>query len=197
MTFSLISCMILLTNILEEEIMSRRVGVRSENKEQAILEIEQALEATTDIRSRERLQSILMLLHSEKYDTVAKYTGRSKASIHNYASAYREHGIEGLAMNYSPGRTSRLTPKQIDNLKDIIENKTPEEMGFKSEMNWISPLIQKLIEKEYGVKYTNRGVRALLKRIDFSFTRPNYTLEKADPEKQEVFKQDFEDLKKN
>jgi putative transposase len=34
-------------------------------------------------------------------------------------------------------------------------------------------------------------------RLGFSFTRPTYTLEKADLEKQEKFKQDFKDIKKN
>ena len=36
----------------------------------------------------------------------------------------------------------------------------------------------------------------VLYRLDLSYTRPTYTLAKADPEKQEAFKQDFEVLKK-
>jgi putative transposase len=33
-------------------------------------------------------------------------------------------------------------------------------------------------------------------RLNLSYTRPTYTLAKADKEKQEAFKQEFEDLKK-
>lgn len=36
----------------------------------------------------------------------------------------------------------------------------------------------------------------VLYRMELSFTRPTYTLAKADPQKQEQFKQDFELLKK-
>ena len=37
----------------------------------------------------------------------------------------------------------------------------------------------------------------VLHRLNLSYTRPTYTLEKADIEKQENFKQDFEVLKKS
>lgn len=36
-----------------------------------------------------------------------------------------------------------------------------------------------------------------LHRLNLRYTRPTYTLEKADSEKQEAFKQDFEVLKKS
>jgi putative transposase len=54
-----------------------------------------------------------------------------------------------------------------------------------------------LTKKKYGVVFTDRGVRALLYRLGLSYTRPTYTLAKADPEKQEAFKEEFETAKKN
>jgi len=36
----------------------------------------------------------------------------------------------------------------------------------------------------------------VLHRLNLSYTRPTYTLAKADPQKQEEFKQEFELLKK-
>lgn len=36
----------------------------------------------------------------------------------------------------------------------------------------------------------------ILHRLNLSYTRPTYVLKKADKEKQESFKQDFEELKK-
>ena len=37
----------------------------------------------------------------------------------------------------------------------------------------------------------------ILHRLNLSYTRPTYVLKKADPEKQEIFKFDFEALKKH
>ena len=39
-------------------------------------------------------------------------------------------------------------------------------------------------------------MRDLLERIGLSYTRPTYTLAKANPQKQEEFKEKFKDLKK-
>jgi len=63
--------------------------------------------------------------------------------------------------------------------------------------NWTAPLICCLVEKKYSVKYSERGMRDLLERIGLSYTRPTYTLAKANPQKQEEFKEKFKDLKKN
>lgn len=45
------------------------------------------------------------------------------------------------------------------------------------------------------MEYSHREMADVLYRTDLSFTRPTYTLAKADPQKQEHFKQDFEILK--
>lgn len=63
-------------------------------------------------------------------------------------------------------------------------------------MNWNSGMIGQWIEKQFQVKYSERGTRELLYRLGFSFTRPTYTLAKADPERQKAFIQDFDGLKK-
>ncbi|MCL6570918.1 MAG: winged helix-turn-helix domain-containing protein [Bacillus sp. (in: Bacteria)] len=63
-------------------------------------------------------------------------------------------------------------------------------------MNWTSGLINKWIKQEFDVRFSEKGTRTLLYRLGFSHTRPTYTLAKADPEKQEAFKQELEGLKK-
>jgi len=39
------------------------------------------------------------------------------------------------------------------------------------------------IEKEWGETYTLRGVSRILEDLGLSYTRPTYTLKKADPQK--------------
>lgn len=100
-------------------------------------------------------------------------------------------------MGHSPGRPRQLTPQQEQQLYQTVVDKTPKDVGFPAKMNWTSPIIRKWIEREYGVLYSDRGTRELLYRINLSFTTPTYTLAKADPAKQEAFKQEFEEYKKN
>lgn len=181
--------------------MNKRVGVTESKKEQAIQEIKEAMKENTkenkNLRMHERYLTILMILRGESYEKIADLTGKSLPTLYNYAKAYRENGIDGLKMGHSPGRPCLLTTEQEQQVYQTIVNKIPSDVGFPAKMNWTSPIIRKWIEKEFGVKYSDRGTRELLYRLNLSFTKPTYTLEKADPAKQEAFKQTFEEVKKN
>lgn len=117
--------------------------------------------------------------------------------MYNYSKSYRENGLKGLQIGHSPGRNPLLTPEQEQKLYQTIVNQTPVAVGFPVEMNWTSPIIRKWIKQEFNVRYSDRGTRKLLHRLDLRFTKPTYTLAKADPVKQEDFKQAFESIKKN
>ena len=70
---------------------------------------------------------------------------------------------------------------------------TPEEVGFKNRCNWTIALVQESIQKKFNVNMCHRAVYVAMDRLNLSYTRPTYVLAKADKEKQEIFKQDFED----
>ena len=177
--------------------MSERLGIPANQKNEAMKEIQVAMKNHPDARMYKRYQTILMLLQGESYQKISAYTGVGLASLYNYSAAYREQGIAGLERGKPTGRPSKLTPEQEQILYETIVHKTPVEVGFPVEMNWTSPLIRQWMEREWNVSYSDRGTREVLYRLNLSFTKPTYTLEKADPIKQEVFKEEFEILKKN
>lgn len=166
-------------------------------KNPAIQEIKAAMKGNKDLRMHERYQIMIMVLRAEPYQKISELTGRSHGTICNYVKAYKNGGIAGLKMQHSPGRPRQLTPEQEQQVYQMIVDKTPVDVGFPSKMNWTSPIIRKWIEQEFGVLYSDRGTRELLYRINLSFTTPTYTLAKADPVKQEAFKKEFENTKKN
>jgi len=57
-------------------------------------------------------------------------------------------------------------------------------------------LVRQWVIKEFNIKMSHRGIAYVLHRLNLSYTRPTYVLAKADKEKQEKFKNDFEVLKK-
>jgi putative transposase len=101
-----------------------------------------------------------------------------------------------LELGESPGRPSFLTKEQENQVRKLLVDRRPSDVGFPSEMNWTAPLLRDWIQREFNVKYSERGTRKLLHLLGFSFTKPTYTLALADSEKQEQFKQDFEMVKK-
>ena len=64
-------------------------------------------------------------------------------------------------------------------------------------MNWTASLALQWVKREFGVEYTTSGMTDLMHRLNLSYTRPPYSLAKADKTKQEEFCESFEDLKKS
>ena len=170
--------------------------LRSDNENPEIQTVKAALKSTKDKRMFERYQTILLYLHGVTYDKISVIVGKSTATIGHYVKAYREGGLEGLTIGLSPGRPPFLTFDQEEELRHLLIERRPADVGFPAEMNWTSFLVRDWIEREFGVKYSDRGVRKLLRLMGFSYTKPTYTLAKADPIKQEAFKSDFEAVKK-
>jgi putative transposase len=160
-----------------------------------IMAIKAAIKANKDLRMHERYQTILLDLHNVSKQDISKLIGRSLSTVYNYINAYRKEGIHGLRLESPSGRPSLLTTEQEQQVYQTVVNQTPADVGFPAKMNWTSPIIQKWIEREFGVSYSDRGARELLYRLKLSFTVPTYTLAKADPVKQEAFLQEFEEYK--
>jgi transposase len=69
-------------------------------------------------------------------------------------------------------------------------------VGFDGIKNWTAKVACLWVQKEFGIPYKVNSMLVLFHRLNLSYTRPTYVLAKADPEKQEQFKKDFEVLKK-
>lgn len=156
-----------------------------------------AMGDTKDLRLFKRYQAILQYLKGQSINEIADFIGCSEKTIYNYVNAYKSNGLVGLIPGESPGRPRLLTEEQEQELYEAIVNKQPVDFDFPAEMNWTSFLIRDWIKQEYDVTFTDRAVRIMLHRLGLSYTRPTYTLAKANPEKQEAFKEEFETTKKN
>ncbi|MFC0906999.1 winged helix-turn-helix domain-containing protein [Clostridium sp. MT-14] len=77
-----------------------------------------------------------------------------------------------------------------------MTTKTSDQLGFGNRKNWNASIARKWVSDNFHIEYSNRGMLQVFHRLNLSYTRPTYTLAKADKEKQEAFKQEFEDLKK-
>ena len=168
------------------------------NREQAIRELEKARHAAPDRRSFERYQALLLWWKGYAPSAIGEIIGRSPATIHNYVNAYKEGGIPGLERGKSPGKPSKLSADQQQVLKETIAYQTPADVGFPARYNWTLHLVVQLIHREWGVTYTLKGASKLLHALGLSYTRPTYTLQKADPVQQQTFVEEtFPILKKS
>ena len=113
-----------------------------------------------------------------------------------YIKNYKEKGLDGLNIAHGGGANKKINEEQEKIIVETITTKTPEDVGFESKKNWTIELIRQWVIQEFNISMSHRGIAYVLHRLNLSYTRPTYVLAKADKEKQEKFKNDFEDLKK-
>ncbi len=104
--------------------------------------------------------------------------------------------MEGLILGKAKGRERKLTAEQESELYEVISEKLPKDVGLEPFCNWTAPLACKYVKNRFGVEFSERGMRDVFYRLKLSYTRPTYTLAKADPVKQEEFKERLEGIKK-
>jgi transposase len=150
--------------------------------------VNSAMKNCKNRRMFERYQTIKLSLEGYDIPQIASITGSCIKTVYNYVNAYTYGGLEGLEMNFSPGRPSLLSSEDKQAVIDVVTNKKPEDVGFKAEMNWTAAIVREWLIREFNVKYSLSGTNALLHELGFTCTRPTYTLANADPIKQEQFK---------
>lgn len=135
----------------------------------------------------------LVLMHENRNcGEVAKTIKMSTRSVQLWVNTFNDEGIEGIIVNSPPGRPSRLSEEQKEELKRDVATH-PRELGYKFS-NWEGKHVSEHIKKKFDVSLKVRRCQYLLHELGFSFQRPRYTFPKADSEQQEVFKAE---VKKN
>ena len=149
-----------------------------------------------NVKQKKRYDVVLLHLEGKTNGKISEYLHVSLRAVSTYLSLYRNGGVNSLLIKKQAGAKKKLTNEQEAELKETISNYTPEEAGVGIFANWTAPLACELVKKRYQVQFSERGMRNLFERIGLSYTRPTYTLAKADPVKQEAFRNEFERLKK-
>jgi len=141
---------------------------------------------------------LVVHLHMKGYTNlqIAEMIGLNKNTVGIYVNTYDTQGADGLIPKKSPGRPNKLTVEQEKKLYTTISENTPDDVGFSGMMNWTANLACHWVKREFGVQYHVNGMLEMFHRLKLSYTRPTYVLTKADPEKQEKFIEDFEEVKK-
>ncbi|MFC3804408.1 IS630 family transposase [Cohnella sp. GCM10012308] len=156
----------------------------SENMEQ----LTTAMRETSDKRLYERYLAVSLRLEGHSFAEIGDVLRRRRQTISLYWQAYQAHGLAGLEMDHSPGQPNKLSEEQRNLLAAMLEQKAPADVGFEARYTWTLPLVAEWIKRSFGVTMSVRGISAMLKRMNFSFTKATYSLVKADADAQAAFR---------
>jgi transposase len=137
-----------------------------------------------DKRKCDRIKAILMLDRGLSYEEIEEHLLLEEDTIKRYFSLYREGGEKALLSTYYMGKSCLLTKEELQEVEEFVEKNTPQS----------ATAVVEFVRKEFGKEYTVSAIVALLHRLGFIYKKPKLVPGKADPEKQEQFLKEIQQI---
>jgi transposase len=148
--------------------------------DETLKSLKRARNAAETKKAQIKITAVMMCWEDKSANQVATDLNIHVQTACRYINAFNEGGLEKL-LDYkkSPGRKTILSEQEIEMCKEMFML-TPEDVNFAINVNWDTGIMQEYIFKEFGKKIDRSNIHRLLKKLGFSYTRPTYTLARAD-----------------
>jgi transposase len=121
------------------------------------------------IKTLEKSTKVLKRLFFIKYryegdsvEEASRRVGITKRVGYIWQERWNKEGYKGLIPRYAGGRPSKLSERQKAQLKRILEKKDP----------WSTEEVRELIAREFNIKYTQKQIRIILKKLGMKHGKP-------------------------
>jgi len=114
-----------------------------------------------------RRLAVSRVLAGEGQAAVARSLQVHPQTVWKWMQTYRRDGSAGLASRKGTGRPPALTPRQQQRLRRLIVDRNPMQLRFPFAL-WSIPVVQQLIEREFGIALHKGTVGRLLRRLGLS-----------------------------
>ena len=134
-----------------------------------IVELKADHRAERESRYADRIKAVLMLNSGLNASKVGEYLLLDEKTVRKYRERYFEGGLEALCNDSYSGRGSSLTLEEEDSLISELRNKIYPSTSA----------VRMYIKSSFGVTYSISGVTNLLRRLGFSYKKPQAVPGKA------------------
>ncbi len=150
--------------------------------------LQQLIRSECNAKQRDRLRVALLATQGQETSAIQAALARSRGFVQRWAYAYRDGGIEALAAKRQPGKPPRLKPERTAAFLERMEAGPTEADGGVCTLRVRDAA--RILEEEFGVRYSVGGALQLLHRLKYSSLRPRPQHRKSDPAAQVKFKAD-------
>jgi transposase len=137
--------------------------------------------------TKDVIKAVIMRYNGVHPQVIADTLGKCRATIASYINDWNTQGVACIADHRGGNIPNALTDEMVNDIRDIVTNKTPSDFGYECS-KWSCGLLSRYIEETYGKKYSDEWVRLLLKNLGFTHKRGVFRPSLADVELQESFK---------
>ena len=129
-----------------------------------------------------KINALLLLGTGWNLSEVSEALFLDDETLRKVVSQFRDGGLQAVLMNKHKGSQCRLSDNQQGALCEELD----------SRIYLSTSQVCNFVEKTFDVEYTISGMADLLKRLGFSYKKPDLKPGKADLDKQEYFLKEFE-----
>jgi transposase len=126
-------------------------------------------------RLRERLEMVKAAALGEDLTAIARWSGRTPATVRRWLAAYQEGGIAALADAPRQGRPPKADAAYLAALAAAVET-PPRTLGLPFDV-WTSGRLSAFLCQQTGVRIAPGWLRVVLHLQRFACGRPKHTLE--------------------
>ena len=148
-------------------------------------ELKQFFRKEKDSRLANRIRAVYLAMMNKSAPQIAQMLGYSRRIIQDWIYSYNQKGLQGLHDNSGRGQRCKLNSKQMQWLRQKIEDgPRPEDdvCVFRGSD------IQRIIKQQFAVSYHLNSVYKLLHRLGYSYVSSRPEHPKGNPEQRKAFK---------
>ena len=131
-----------------------------------------------DALRRDRYRAVLLALEGKEAVQIAEALGRARRSVQDWTYAYRDGGIDAIQPRPRPGRMPKLPRDREAQLRQRLDAGPRPQDGV---CTLRGKDVVRILEREFGVKYSLGGAYDLLHRLGYSCLTPRPLHERSDP----------------
>jgi len=150
------------------------------------LVLQDEIRRSEESRYDHRLHGVLLVAEGMRCPEVARLLGDSPRTVEYWVQRFEDKGLAGLVEGDRPGRTTRLTPEQLEQIERVLR-RTPREVDLGVTL-WDGKTLSAWIEREHGVELGVRQCQRLFRQFGFRLRKPRPEIAKADPKLQKAHK---------
>ena len=171
--------------IMITEVIIMRTKSYIQDPQELLEQGKQLVANNSDIKFAHRVSMVNLVLSGMSPKLLAEYSGDGETTIMSWVTKVDEHGWDALVAKKQPGRPSKLSDAQKEELKLVIAS-DPLKYGYNV---WEGSSLSDYIKNTYDVKLGVRACQKLFHELGFSLVRAQVypSLENPDKEARDNF----------
>jgi transposase len=139
----------------------------------AVDRLRRSYKQTKSPKEKERYHALWLKARGYKREEICELLGIGSRTLGRWIQKYNRSGLTSLQDKPQFGNHRNLSNKQKDQVKQLIHQKKPDDLGYRGKF-WDIGILKRLVKDKFGVMYKSQtSYRVLFKWCGFSYHKPD------------------------